>query len=140
MSNNILLFITSGYWDLASEFKPLLHTWSLGVEEQYYIFFPLLILLIWRFTNLQIIYVLLAITIISFVFSLQIHTKYPEANFYLLPSRLWQLGAGGILALFLLESKQHFVNMKSTYKEIISILGFLLILFPIFFFFPSTII
>lgn len=137
MSNNILLFITSGYWDLASEFKPLLHTWSLGVEEQYYIFFPLLILLIWRFTNLQIIYVLLAITIISFVFSLQIHTKYPEANFYLLPSRLWQLGAGGILALFLLESKQHFVNMKSTYKEIISILGFLLILFPIFFFSQS---
>jgi len=137
MSNNILLFITSGYWDLASEFKPLLHTWSLGVEEQYYIFFPLLILLIWRFTNLQIIYVLLAITIISFVFSLQIHTKYPEANFYLLPSRLWQLGAGGILALFLLESKRHFVNMKSTYKEIISILGFLFILFPIFFFSQS---
>lgn len=38
-SNNILLYITSGYWELASEFKPLLHTWSLGVEEQYYVFF-----------------------------------------------------------------------------------------------------
>lgn len=134
MSNNILLFITSGYWDLASEFKPLLHTWSLGVEEQYYIFFPLLILLIWKFTNLQIIYVLSAITIISFIFSLQIHTKYPEADFYLLPSRLWQLGAGGILALFLLESKQHFENMKPAYKEVLSLLGFLFILLPIFFY------
>ena len=39
--NNVLLLITSGYWELASEFKPLLHTWSLGVEEQYYLFFPL---------------------------------------------------------------------------------------------------
>ena len=105
MSNNILLFITSGYWDLASEFKPLLHTWSLGVEEQYYIFFPLLIMIIWRFSNIQTMYVLLIITIISFLFSLQIHTRYPEADFYLLPSRLWQLGSGGILALLLLESK-----------------------------------
>ena len=48
------------------------------------------------------------ITIISFLFSLQIHTRYPEADFYLLPSRLWQLGSGGILALLLLESKSYF--------------------------------
>ena len=43
-SNNFLLAITSGYWDLASEFKPPLHTWSLGVEEQYYVLFPLLMI------------------------------------------------------------------------------------------------
>ncbi len=137
MSNNILLFITSGYWDLASEFKPLLHTWSLGVEEQYYIFFPLLIMIIWRFSNIQTMYVLLIITIISFLFSLQIHTRYPEADFYLLPSRLWQLGSGGILALLLLESKSYFENIEPNHKEIISMLGFFLILIPIFFFSKS---
>ena len=47
-SNNILLTITSDYWSLASDFKPLLHTWSLGVEEQYYMMFPLLMILCWR--------------------------------------------------------------------------------------------
>lgn len=47
--NNILLAMTSGYWDLASEFKPLLHTWSLGVEEQYYFLFPITLLLAWKF-------------------------------------------------------------------------------------------
>ena len=47
-SNNILLYLTSGYWDIASEFKPLLHTWSLSVEEQYYVVFPFLMILIWK--------------------------------------------------------------------------------------------
>ena len=47
-SNNILLYLTSGYWDIASEFKPLLHTWSLSVEEQYYVVFPFLMILIWN--------------------------------------------------------------------------------------------
>jgi peptidoglycan/LPS O-acetylase OafA/YrhL len=44
VSNNILLWLTSGYWDLANEYKPLLHTWSLGVEEQFYLVFPLILL------------------------------------------------------------------------------------------------
>jgi peptidoglycan/LPS O-acetylase OafA/YrhL len=47
-SNNILLALTSGYWALESAFKPLLHTWSLGVEEQFYIVFPLLLFLVWK--------------------------------------------------------------------------------------------
>src|SRR5262245_4744949 len=44
-SNNILLALTTGYWALAAEFKPLLHTWSLGVEEQYYVIYPLVMIL-----------------------------------------------------------------------------------------------
>lgn len=43
-ANNILLWLTTGYWDLGSDYKPLLHTWSLGVEEQFYIFYPFLLL------------------------------------------------------------------------------------------------
>jgi len=52
-SNNILLAMTSGYWDLASKFKPLLHTWSLGVEEQYYVIFPFFLIFCWKHLILQ---------------------------------------------------------------------------------------
>ena len=47
-SSNILFWLTSGYFETAAELKPLLHTWSLGVEEQFYVFFPLLLMLLWR--------------------------------------------------------------------------------------------
>jgi peptidoglycan/LPS O-acetylase OafA/YrhL len=64
-SNNILLALTSGYWSLASEFKPLLHTWSLGVEEQYYIIFPLFLMLGWRWFREKIVVVLSIIALLS---------------------------------------------------------------------------
>ena len=48
-SSNILFWLESGYFDTAAELKPLLHTWSLAVEEQYYVFFPIALMLIWRF-------------------------------------------------------------------------------------------
>ena len=54
-SNNIFSIITSDYWDLTSEFKPLLHTWSLGVEEQYYFLIPLILLIIHNFFEKKLI-------------------------------------------------------------------------------------
>lgn len=54
-SNNIFSIITSDYWDLTSEFKPLLHTWSLGVEEQYYFLIPLILLMIHNFLKKKLV-------------------------------------------------------------------------------------
>ena len=65
MANNVLLYLTSGYWDLTSEFKPLLHTWSLGVEEQFYIIFPMLILAMYQVNLRGLLYVTLSLTIVS---------------------------------------------------------------------------
>jgi len=138
MSNNILLYLTSGYWDLASEFKPLLHTWSLGLEEQYYIFFPLLVILIWRFSYLQIIYLFLIISLASLIFSFFIQEQYPEADFYLLPSRIWQLGAGSCLALLLLKLKDPFIAFNLLYRQILSFIGLVLIFAPIALFNDDT--
>lgn len=97
-ANNVLLMLTSGYWSLASEFKPLLHTWSLGVEEQFYILFPLLLMLCrrWRATTLMTLFALLAL------FSLAAaewgSRAWPNAVFYLLPTRAWELLMGSMAA------------------------------------------
>lgn len=97
-ANNVLLMVTSGYWSLASEFKPLLHTWSLGVEEQFYILFPLLLMLCrrWRAATLMALFAVLAL------FSLAAaewgSRAWPDAAFYLLPTRAWELLMGAMAA------------------------------------------
>lgn len=100
-SNNVLLYLTSGYWDLASEFKPLLHTWSLGVEEQYYVVFPIAMLACWRYLRGRTFELLVVLAVVSFLASLWCAVHYPRANFYLLPTRAWEILLGAICAFHL---------------------------------------
>lgn len=90
---------TGGYFDQESEFEPLLHTWSLAVEEQFYIFFPLLlIVLAGRSARLRLRFII-ALCLMSFVASV-LGTRFFQAEtFYLLPTRAWELGIGVMLAL-----------------------------------------
>jgi len=104
-SNNILLTLTTGYWDLAGEFKPLLHTWSLGVEEQYYLVFPILLLAIWHVARRFVVPALVILMLVSFALFLAPHyldlsPRQTAAVFYNLPTRAWQLLMGGIAAIF----------------------------------------
>ena len=135
-SNNILLFATSGYWDLPSEFKPLLHTWSLGVEEQYYILFPLLLLFTWKYGSNISFYIIIFLAIVSFILSelswyldkdiIKIRMgDLNNANFYLIPFRAWEILIGSI-AVFIVR-KHHIV--KNSFFEL---LGILAILYSIF--------
>ena len=94
ISNNILLYITSGYWDLTSSFKPLLHTWSLGVEEQYYLIFPVLLSGLLFMNRVNLLLSLCFLTLLSFIFFMQMQKTNPDAAFYLLPSRFWEIGLG----------------------------------------------
>lgn len=97
-ANNVLLTLTSGYWDLAATFKPLLHTWSLGVEEQFYIAYPLLALLVLR-RRPQLFSPMLAGGItISFLLSVTLSARYPDASFYLIHTRAWELLLGALVA------------------------------------------
>ena len=103
-SNNILLALTTGYWDLAGEFKPLLHTWSLGVEEQYYLVFPILIVTVLRAAKRYQTTVLIVLTLVSFALYLAPHylsltPRQTAAVFYNLPTRAWQLLMGGLAAI-----------------------------------------
>ncbi|MBB3912705.1 acyltransferase family protein [Sphingomonas desiccabilis] len=92
--NNLLLAKTSGYWELESGFKPLLHTWSLGVEEQFYLVFPLFLVAIWRLNARQQLAAILLLGAVSFAVSEHGWRTYPAASFYLPTSRAWELMAG----------------------------------------------
>lgn len=99
-ANNILLYLTSNYFSLETLYKPLVHTWSLGVEEQYYLAIPLLVMAAMRLGRRRGTVVLLAfLTTASLIGSEYLRATDPTANFYLLPSRLWELGLGGLAAL-----------------------------------------
>jgi peptidoglycan/LPS O-acetylase OafA/YrhL len=109
-ANNILLAMTTGYWALASEFKPLLHTWSLGVEEQYYVMFPLLLMSAWRFSRPILPSVVLVLGVISFLAaSFGVYFK-PDLTFYLLPTRAWEIIAGSLIAL-------HYSKMSNAVQD-----------------------
>ena len=98
--SNIFFWGQSGYFDGPAELKPLLHTWSLAVEEQYYIFFPLLLLVLVRFSNrVAVRIVLVAIALLSFVLSVWAVHNRPVAAFYWAPTRAWELLLGAIVAL-----------------------------------------
>lgn len=100
-ANNVLLTLTSGYFDFAIDFKPLAHTWTLGVEEQYYLIVPLLLAGVFRFGGRRLTIAAVAlITLGSFAIALACARFAPVAGFYLLPSRAWELGAGSLVTLF----------------------------------------
>lgn len=129
--NNVLLSITSGYWDLSAEFKPLLHTWSLGVEEQFYFIIPVLLLVIGSWSSRKAAYVLLALAIPSLLLSHIWAHSQPTFNFYLLPTRAWELLAGSLCALLWPR------GIKSG-QNIISLIGLVLIMLSIFMFNDRT--
>lgn len=105
-ANNVLLTLTSGYWDLAATFKPLLHTWSLGVEEQFYITYPLLALLVLRRRPRLFAPMLAGGIAISLLLSVVLSARQPDASFYLIHTRAWELLLGALTAWRLPQTPQ----------------------------------
>ncbi len=134
-SSNFLFWSEAGYFGGPAELKPLLHTWSLAVEEQYYILFPIFIILTWRLGTKWILIIL------SFIFMLSLGVsewgayKIPSANFYLLPTRGWELIIGVFIAFYLKYNtyiKSYLVN------QLLSLFGFSMIIYSIIVFNAST--
>ncbi|MEZ0238739.1 MAG: acyltransferase family protein [Methylophilaceae bacterium] len=97
--SNILFYLTSGYFDQASEINPLLHTWSLSVEEQFYVLFPLVVFAIRKFSNKTRIRILFVMALVSFIASSLMLPADRSAVFYLVQYRAWELLLGALLAL-----------------------------------------
>lgn len=101
MVPNIYFWTEAGYFRLGEGITPLLHTWSLGVEEQFYVFFPVLLIIAHRLNLLRL--ALWSVLIASFVLSVVATLYAPAASFYLLPTRAWEMALGGILAVGLVR-------------------------------------
>ncbi|WP_102305443.1 acyltransferase family protein [Vibrio cyclitrophicus] len=125
--SNIIYWREAGYFDSASHDKWLLHTWSLSVEWQFYVIYPILLVVIKRFMSYQNmkVFILLA-TVSGFIFSVLVTYKWPNPSYYLLPTRAWEMMLGGVAYLFPLKIDDY-------RKKIIEWLGVALILISYFF-------
>lgn len=139
-SSNIHFFHDSGYWGEANKLKPLLHTWSLAVEEQYYIFFPLFLMLMWRFRKRWILSSFIGIAVISLFYAQWAAYNDPIANFFLLPSRGWELAMGAGIAFYFLYRKQTMRTILShkSVDDVLSLIGLLMIGYAVYAFDEST--
>ncbi len=101
--SNFYFWITGGYFSTSDELKPLLHLWSLSVEEQFYLFFPIFLILIFKiFKDLKIrLLSLFIVIVISYWINIIFISKgHYDPIFFLFPARVWQFGLGGFLAFF----------------------------------------
>lgn len=122
--SNFILWQESGYFDAASDTKPLLHLWSLGIEEQFYIFWPLIL---WASTRLRWapLSVCAGIAAASLILNVTNVDASPVSTFYSPLTRCWELLLGGLLAMP--QARRWFNNLSPSHRSIISIVGHLLI-------------
>lgn len=126
---NISQWLQSGnYWGYTAENSPLLHTWSLSVEEQFYLIFPLLIILVLRYFKKWLIPIVCALSVFSLLLFFYGSKNHPDATFYLVPTRAWELGAGALIALFLYHKQ---LQVKSS--QFLSSVGLIAILGSFYF-------
>lgn len=96
--SNIFFWSKSGYFDDPAQIKPLLHTWSLAVEEQFYIIFPIVLLFAWRHFRDHLVPLFALAIIISLTYAEFGSRYFTSSTFYLLPGRAWELSVGAFIA------------------------------------------
>lgn len=124
---------TTGYFDLGADLKPLLHTWSLSVEEQYYLLFPVLFAFLFRFKERFLLISFFVLAALSLIFAEYFLAQRPSTAFFLMPGRLWQLLLGASIAVLMAQGK-----LAVRRSEFGSSMGLLLVLFSIFCFSANT--
>jgi peptidoglycan/LPS O-acetylase OafA/YrhL len=125
MASNFFFNRYTGYFGDYAEHIPLLHTWSLAVEEQFYLVFPLLLMAVASWRKAYVFTLLLIVTLASFGWSLYGVVHQPSATFYLLPARVWELLLGGLLCYVPTTRAAH-----GRLAECLSVVGLGLILVP----------
>lgn len=109
--SNIVLWSEAGYFDNAANTKPLLHLWSLGIEEQFYLLWPLVLWLAWK-RRFNLLTITVAVCILSFILNIKGVKQDAVATFYSPQTRFWELLAGSFLAWVTLYRQELFANVK----------------------------
>lgn len=117
--SNLVLWSESGYFDNSAETKPLLHLWSLGIEEQFYIFWPLIIWFAWK-KRLNLFSVTFVAAFVSFYFNIQGVKADATATFYSPLTRFWELLFGSLLAWLVLYKKDALLTLRIKLDTILS--------------------
>ena len=115
-----------GYFDVSSDLRPLLHMWSLAVEEQFYLLYPLILAAAWRWGRSASVGMMAAVAVASFAASVLLLPTQPKMVFYLLPFRSWELLVGGLVAM--LPALR--LSRDGWWRDPIGLLGLSLILVP----------
>ena len=135
VSNYLFAFWQNDYQNLNATPSPVIHYWSLAVEEQFYIFWPIIVFSLWKFGKRRAVGLgILAITVTSFLFSLYLTNANPIWSFYSLPTRAWELGIGALL-LFL---PQKFASRRTAGSSLIVWAGALLLMSSVLIFSERT--
>lgn len=135
-ASNIFFWRKSGYFDTAAELKPLLHTWSLAVEEQFYVLFPLFLMLFWKLGKRYILITLVIAFFISLSMAEWAAYAKPSAAFYLLHTRGWELLIGAFTAFYL--SQANHKEFGRGLREAGGWIGVMLILYSVLAFNKAT--
>jgi peptidoglycan/LPS O-acetylase OafA/YrhL len=130
-TSNILFWSNGGYFEIASDEKPLLHTWSLAIEEQYYVLFPIFLILAWRFGKSKVFWMIVVMAAISLLLSEWGWRNRRSANFYLAPTRAWELLTGSIAAFMVCKNGLQKNNF-------LALLGLTAIIYSIFIYDKNT--
>ncbi|MGP3696350.1 acyltransferase family protein [Rhodobacter sp. NSM] len=130
---NFYFWKNSGYFETSAQLRPLLHTWSLAVEEQFYLVVPVAIWAVWRFVRRAEMAVLLIALAGSLALSVYMTERGPTANFFLLPTRAWELLLGSLVAV--LPAR---IALRGIANEAVALSGLALTLAPVFLYTEST--
>lgn len=109
--SNFILWGEAGYFDNTAETKPLLHLWSLGIEEQFYIVWPLLLWFAWK-QKFNLLTLTISVALVSFILNMKGVKHDLIATFYSPQTRFWELLCGSILAWVILYQKNAFLNLR----------------------------
>ena len=129
-ASNIILWRTIGYFAPTADQNPLLMTWSLGVEEQFYLVVPVLLVLVAKFRRRLSFVAVLFISAVSFGVAVYQVRHSPDSAFYLLTSRAWELGVGVALAIFEVEGRRWPALQTRLANELQAWAGLILIVAP----------
>jgi len=122
--SNFLFYGKDGYFDAAMESSPVFHTWSLAVEEQYYLLVPLLLMALWKFARHHLFIAFFSLSLISLVLAELVVAIDPMLAFFYLPFRFWELGMGSLIAV---AERNGFLNVRNGLANVLAALGLILV-------------